>query len=164
MAPILSFTAEEIWQLLGGNPDDSVMLHTFHVLPAQDGEDALLVRWDALRSVRADVMKQIEAVRSDGKLGSSLQAEVELRAAGAQYDLLASLGDDLRFVLICSKTVLTRVDSEADAAIVVSPSAQRKCERCWHYRDDVGHDPAHPELCGRCTSNLHGTGETRAHA
>ena len=164
MAPILSFTAEEIWLLLGKDADDSVMLHTFHTLPTQDGEDALLARWEAIRAVRAEVMKQIEAVRSDGKLGSSLQAEVELRAAGAQYDLLASLGDDLRFVLICSKTVLTRVDSEADAAIVVSPSAQRKCERCWHYRDDVGHDPAHPELCGRCTSNLHGTGETRAHA
>jgi isoleucyl-tRNA synthetase len=77
------------------------------------------------------------------------------------FELLASLGDDLRFVLICSKTTVVQVASDADEAIVVTPSAHKKCERCWHYRDDVGHDAAHPELCGRCTSNLHGAGEAR---
>ncbi|MBS0345058.1 MAG: isoleucine--tRNA ligase [Proteobacteria bacterium] len=164
MAPILSFTAEEIWQLLTKDADDSVMLHTFHPLPAQDGEEALLERWNAIRAARADVLKVIEAVRTEGKLGSSLQAEVEIRAAGAKYDTLASLADDLRFVLICSKATLVQVSSEADEAILVTPSQYKKCERCWHYREDVGHDAAHPELCGRCTSNLHGAGEARSAA
>ena len=164
MAPILSFTAEEIWLLLGKDADDSVMLHTFHTLPAQEGEDALLDKWTALRAIRADVQKEIEAVRAAGQVGSSLQAEVEIRAAGGRYDLLASLDDDLRFVLICSKTTLVKAADEAAEAIVVTPSAHAKCDRCWHYRADVGHDAAHPELCGRCTSNLHGAGEARSAA
>ena len=114
--------------------------------------------------VPADVQKEIEAVRAAGQVGSSLQAEVEIRAAGDNFELLTSLGDDLRFVLICSKATVVQVASDADAAIVVTPSAHKKCERCWHYRDDVGHDAAHPELCGRCTSNLYGTGEARSAA
>jgi len=164
MAPILSFTAEEIWQLLTQDADDSVMLHAFHSLPAQDGEDALLERWTAIRAIRADVQKEIEAVRAAGQVGSSLQAEVEIRATAGKYALLTSLADDLRFVLICSKSSLVQVSSEADEAILVTPSTHKKCERCWHYRADVGHDAAHPELCGRCTSNLHGTGEARSAA
>ncbi|MDD3353616.1 isoleucine--tRNA ligase [Zoogloea sp.] len=161
MAPILSFTAEEIWLLLGKNAEDSVMLHSFHKLPFQDGEEALLQKWTDLRALRADVLKEIEAVRTAGKLGSSLQAEVEIRATGTRFNLLESLGDDLRFLLICSKTTLVQVDDETQEAILVSPSSHAKCERCWHYRADVGHDSAHPELCGRCTSNLHGSGEVR---
>ncbi|WP_298625257.1 isoleucine--tRNA ligase [uncultured Zoogloea sp.] len=164
MAPILSFTAEEIWLLLGKDADDSVMLHTFHTLPAQEGEDTLLDKWTAIRAIRADVQKEIEAVRAAGQVGSSLQAEVEIRAAGGRYDLLASLDDDLRFVLICSKTTLVKAADETAEAIVVTPSAHAKCDRCWHYRADVGHDAAHPELCGRCTSNLHGAGEARSAA
>ncbi|GLT20718.1 isoleucine--tRNA ligase [Zoogloea oryzae] len=164
MAPILSFTAEEIWLLLGKDADDSVMLHTFHTLPAQEGEEALLDKWTAIRAIRADVQKEIEAVRAAGQVGSSLQAEVEIRAAGGRYDVLASLDDDLRFVLICSKTTLVKAADEAAEAIVVTPSAHAKCDRCWHYRADVGHDAAHPELCGRCTSNLHGAGEARSAA
>ncbi|WP_153161655.1 isoleucine--tRNA ligase [Zoogloea sp. 1C4] len=164
MAPILSFTAEEIWLLLGKDADDSVMLHTFHTLPAQEGEDTLLDKWTAIRAIRADVQKEIEAVRAAGQVGSSLQAEVEIRAAGGRYDLLASLDDDLRFVLICSKTTLVKAADEAAEAIVVTPSTHAKCDRCWHYRADVGHDAAHPELCGRCTSNLHGAGEARSAA
>ncbi len=164
MAPILSFTAEEIWRLLSKDADDSVMLHTFHTLPAQEREDALLDKWTTLRAIRADVQKEIEAVRTAGQVGSSLQAEVEIRAAGGRYDVLASLGDDLRFVLICSKTTLVKAADEAVEAIIVTPSAHAKCDRCWHYRADVGHDAAHPELCGRCTSNLHGAGEARSAA
>ena len=137
------------------------MLHLFHALPEQEGEEGLLARWTAIRAIRADVQKEIEAVRAAGQVGSSLQAEVEIRAAGDNFELLTSLGDDLRFVLICSKATVVQVASDADAAIVVTPSARKKCERCWHYRDDVGHDAAHPELCGRCTSNLHGAGEAR---
>ncbi len=161
MAPILSFTAEEIWQLLGKDAEDSVMLHTFHTLPTQEGEEALLARWDGIRALRTEVQKQIEAVRAEGKVGSSLQAEVEIRAAGDKYQQLASLGDDLRFVLICSATTLVEVADASAEAIIVTPSAHQKCDRCWHYRADVGHDAEHPELCGRCTSNLYGAGEAR---
>ncbi|MDY0013727.1 MAG: isoleucine--tRNA ligase [Rhodocyclaceae bacterium] len=163
MAPILAFTAEEIWTLLGQDPEDSVILHGFHVVPEQTGEEAILARWEQIRALRADVLKKIEAVRAEGKLGSSLQAEVEIGAAGENFDLLASLGDDLRFVLICSKVNLLKVP-EGQESIQVSPSTQAKCDRCWHYREDVGHDPEHPELCGRCTSNLFGNGEARVHA
>jgi isoleucyl-tRNA synthetase len=86
---------------------------------------------------------------------------VALRAEGTRYDSLASLGDDLRFVLITSKATVAR---ETGTAVTVTPSAHPKCERCWHYRADVGADPAHPGLCGRCVSNLFGPGEPRAHA
>ena len=130
MAPILSFTAEEIWLLLGKDADDSVMLHTFHTLPAQEGEDTLLDKWTAIRAIRADVQKEIEAVRAAGQVGSSLQAEVEIRAAGGRYDLLASLDDDLRFVLICSKTTLVKAADEAAEA----PLMQK---HLWHEKASV---------------------------
>jgi len=163
MAPILSFTAEEIVAVQGGA---SVMLSTWHSLPALDEKSALATRWQAIRAVRAEVLKAIEAVRSAGGIGSSLQAEVEIRASGETYDLLAALGDDLKFVLICSKATLVKLDA-GDTAITVMPSAHTKCARCWHWRADVGqhaHAAEHPELCGRCASNLFGAGEARAYA
>jgi isoleucyl-tRNA synthetase len=160
MAPILAFTAEEIRQVQGR---ESVMLDTWHVLPELAGKSALVARWQQIRSVRAEAMKAIEDVRAAGQVGSSLQAEVEIHATNETYDLLASLGDDLKFVLICSRATLL----QGEAKIVVTPSAQQKCARCWHWRDDVGHhDHAaeHPELCGRCASNLFGAGEAREFA
>jgi isoleucyl-tRNA synthetase len=123
-----------------------------------------LARWSKIRGVRAEVQKRLEDARVAGKIGSSLQAEVEICASGAKLALLQSLHDDLRFVLITSSAVLTPVAAAADEAVVVSASAHVKCERCWHYRDDVGADAAHPGLCGRCVSNLYGEGEARAHA
>ncbi len=168
MAPILSFTAEEIWA--STKQGESVMLSTWHELPAQADEDVLLGRWQQLRTVRGEVSKVLEEVRSAGGIGSSLQAEVAIRAEADIYDLLASLGDDLKFVLICSKVTLEKVgagDTAAGAAIAATPSTHAKCARCWHWREDVGtHDKAadHPELCGRCASNLHGAGETREFA
>ena len=107
MAPILSFTAEEIWSLLSRNEDDSVMVHVFHALPAVEGEARLVEDWSRIRAVRAEAMKVIEDRRSEGKVGSSLQAEVEVHAAGETHDLLAALGDDLRFVLISSCLLYT---------------------------------------------------------
>ena len=160
MAPILSFTAEEIAQVQGG---DSVMLSTWHTLPELAEKSALAGRWQALRAVRAEVTKAIEEVRAAGQVGSSLQAEVAISAGGETYDLLSSLGDDLKFVLICSKVTLQKV-GDGEAAIAVMPSPHAKCARCWHWREDVGrHDHAaeHPELCGRCASNLYGSGEPR---
>ncbi len=159
MAPVLSFTAEEIWATT--RQGESVMLATWHELPALAEESALAGRWSGLRDVRAEVTKAMEALREAGKIGSSLQAEVEIRACGDKYDLLATLGDDLRFILICSKATLSQVATIEDEQIIVTPTAHVKCARCWHWRDDVGHDAAHPELCGRCTSNLFGTGEAR---
>ncbi|MFA7269070.1 MAG: isoleucine--tRNA ligase [Sterolibacterium sp.] len=160
MAPILAFTAEEIWSVLGNQ--DSVMLTVWHDLPSQDDEAALLHRWQMLREVRGDVSKVLEELRAAGKIGSSLQAEVEIRASGARYELLETLGDDLRFVLICSKTSLTKAADVNAEAIIATPSPHRKCARCWHWRDDIGRDREHPELCGRCTANLFGGGEARA--
>ncbi|MDD3482406.1 isoleucine--tRNA ligase [Azovibrio restrictus] len=160
MAPILSFTAEEVWQILSGDADQSIMFHTWHDLPAQAGEGELLAKWTLIREARGEVTKALEALREEGKIGSSLQAEVRISAEGDKYAALASLGDDLRFVLICSKV---SVAQGADA-IAAEASTQKKCERCWHYREDVGSNPEHPELCGRCDSNLHGEGEVRSHA
>ncbi len=165
MAPILSFTAEEIWSVLKGNaPEESVMLHTFHALPAQEGESGLIARWNLIREVRGEVTKAVEAVRSEGKIGSSLQAEVDLRAAADRFDALASLGDDLKLVLITSAATLAKVGSATEEAIVVRPSTQQKCERCWHWRADVGTNVEHPTLCARCDANLFGDGEVRTHA
>ena len=159
MAPILSFTADEAWPLFTRQPRESVLFHKWYAFP-QAGAD-LLARWDQVRAVRSEVQKELEAVRAAGKIGSSLQAEVELSADAERYELLAALGDDLRFVLITSQAKLVRGNG---AAIVVNPSTHAKCERCWHYRADVGSDPAHPQICGRCTANLYGTGEQRIHA
>jgi isoleucyl-tRNA synthetase len=164
MAPILSFTAEEIWATVTNKPDDSVMLQTWHVLPEQSGEAELLESWRLIREVRGEVSKVLEDLRSAGKIGSSLQAEVEIRASGTRYDTLAALDDDLRFVLICSKTTLVKATDAGAETVIATPTSHAKCARCWHWREDVGHDAEHPELCGRCTSNLFGAGESREHA
>jgi isoleucyl-tRNA synthetase len=161
MAPILSFTAEEIWATL--KQGDSVMLATWHALPEQGREPELLTRWQAIRAVRGEVSRVLEEVRGTGGIGSSLQAEVKLQVEPDTYDLLASLGDDLKFVLICSKVVMERAGSGA-TEISATPSTHAKCGRCWHWREDVGSDAAHPELCGRCVSTLHGAGEAREFA
>ncbi|SMB29782.1 isoleucyl-tRNA synthetase [Sterolibacterium denitrificans] len=163
MAPILSFTAEEIWALTGKNQNlESVMLTRWHELPAAPADEAaLLQRWQQIREIRGEASKVLEDLRAAGKIGSSLQAEVEIRASGARHELLASLGDDLRFILICSKTILVKVADAAAEAIIATPTAHRKCVRCWHWREDVGHAAEHPELCGRCTSNLYAEGEPR---
>ena len=163
MAPVLSFTAEEAWADASGRSDDSVLLHLWHEFPATQ-DAALLPKWEKIREFRARVTKQLEEVRAAGGIGSSLQAELDVYASGDNYETLTSLGDDLRFVLITSRATLQRTASEADDKIVVIPSVHQKCERCWHYRADIGADPAHPHICGRCVSNLYGDGEPRSHA
>ena len=160
MAPILSFTGEEVWAQLAGE-DGSVFLHSWHDLPVQAGEADLLERWSRIRAVRADVQKELETVRVAGGIGSSLQAEVTLHASPGTQALLAPLGDDLRFVLITSQARVVGADADR---VDVTPSAAKKCERCWHYRADVDADAGHPGLCGRCVSNLYGDGEVRRHA
>jgi isoleucyl-tRNA synthetase len=161
MAPLLSFTAEEAWKVFRRRGDGTIFTEIFATLPELPDEAALIERWNRLRVIRADVQKRLEQLRETGAIGSSLQAGVEIRAAGDAAALLQSLGADLRFVLITSQATVTAVASEADAAIVVTPSAATKCERCWHWRSDVGVDEEHPTLCGRCLANLFGSGEPR---
>ena len=165
MAPFLSFTAEEAWAVLGaagktpGATRESIFMDNYIDLPGAD--NALLAKWTRIREIRDGVNKDIEALRAAGKVGSSLQANVVLSVAPDDHALLASLGADLKFVFITSK--LTLREGEA-LAIESSSSEDTKCERCWHYSADVGADSAHPGLCGRCISNLHGVGEDRKFA
>ena len=161
MAPILSFTAEEAWKIL--HPQDpTIFVHTWeNALPVIPDAASLATRWERILAVRALVQKELEAVRQAGAIGSSLQAEVEIVADADDYRALASLGDDLRFVLITSAARVTR---GKELTISVASSAHPKCERCWHWRSDVGRDPAHPGLCGRCVANLFGPGEARSRA
>jgi isoleucyl-tRNA synthetase len=153
MAPILSFTAEELWLVFTGKDDDSVFFQTWYALPRPADAAALVDKWERLRALRDPVRKNIEALRAEGKVGSSLQAEVDYQAGGSDYELLASLGEELKFLLLTSAARL----QQGDASVEVRPSAHAKCERCWHYRADVNDDG----LCGRCQSNLRGPGETR---
>ncbi len=157
MAPFLSFTAEEAWKVFGHS--ESIFLETYSEFPAPDA--ALLARWNRIREIRDAVNKDIEALRAEGKVGASLQANITLAANAEDHALLASLGEDLKFVFITSSVTL---QPGAALTVQVAPCTAQKCERCWHYRDDVGHDAAHPTLCGRCTSNLYGAGETRTFA
>ncbi|HYM47516.1 MAG TPA: class I tRNA ligase family protein, partial [Burkholderiaceae bacterium] len=164
MAPILSFTAEEAWRVLKKKAGGTIFTETFPVLPVLTDEAALVDKWTRIRAVRADVHKKMEPLREQGAIGSSLQAEVEVRANAETAALLQALADDLRFVLITSHARATQVDSPTDEQIIVTPSANLKCERCWHWRADVGCDPDHPTICARCVSNLFGAGEPRAFA
>ena len=163
-APILSFTAEEAWEHLTGDTAGSVLLRTWHVFPEQADEEALMHRWARLRELRSQVQRALEAARSSGKIGSSLAATVRIHAGGDDFVLLDSLGDDLRLVLITSEAQVIQTLDSQEENIFVAPSEHPKCDRCWHYRADVGTDPAHPAICGRCVSNLYGSGEIRCYA
>ncbi len=157
MAPFMSFTAEEAWPVLAGTANKgSIFFETWADLPPAD--EGLLAKWARLGDIRNLANKEIETVRTQGAVGSSLQALLTITAPADDAALLRSLGDDLRFVTITSAASV--VDGP-ELAVQVTPATAPKCERCWHYREDVGHDPAHPTICGRCTSNLFGAGETR---
>jgi len=160
MAPFLSFTAEEAWAVVAPG-QGSLFKQTYWTFAGVGAttDAALLAKWQALREVRDAVNKAIEDVRTAGGVGSSLQAEVTVTAPPETHALLASLGEDLKFVFITSKATLAAGDA---LAVKVTPSAATKCERCWHWRDDVGADAAHPTICGRCVANLHGAGEQRS--
>jgi len=163
LAPIVSFTAEEAWKdLHTGQEVPSIFTELFHALPDQVDAQLLRNKWDRLREIRAEAMRRIEAVRATGEIGSSLAAELDLYANNDDYPLLASLGDDLRFVLIVSRATVHQTNDAL--RIEVQPTQHAKCDRCWHHREDVGIDPQHPAICGRCVDNLFGDGEARQHA
>ena len=162
MAPFLSFTAEEAWGVIhkDGAATKSIFTETYWRFDAPDA--ALLAKWATVQRVRELVNKEIEAVRGTGAVGSSLQATVRITAPAAEHAVLASLGDDLKFVFITSAAELVAGEAlQVQVQAATATVSATKCERCWHWRDDVGHDAAHPGLCGRCTSNLYGAGEAR---
>ncbi|MCD6041751.1 MAG: ileS [Burkholderiales bacterium] len=154
IAPILSFTAEELWRVFAR--DESVFFTTWHELPRLPDADDLLRKWQRLRELRAPVRKEIEALRGADRIGSSLQAEADLYAGGKDQALLSSLGSELRFLMLTSAA---RVHAAGEVRVEVRPSEHAKCDRCWHYTADVNGEG----LCARCQSNLRGPGETRKH-
>ncbi len=173
LAPILSFTSEEAWELVLAGKSESVFLEQWHRYPIEmdaytpDGGEKqvdMIAKWAKIRQIRSDVQKFLEDGRTEGKIGSSLQAEVDLYLHDQWYDALASLGDDLRLVMITSRATLHRVASDEEKRFVVTSSLHSKCDRCWHYRADVGSHEDHPTICGRCVSNLFGAGEPRKYA
>lgn len=171
VAPIISFTAEEVWGHMAGEREASVLFATYYTkLDEVKADAAADARWQAVIAARNEVAKQIEAVRTAGKIGSALDANVALYADGDVSSALKTVGDELRFVLITSDASLAdlaqapadAVQSEiADLKIRVSVLEDTKCVRCWHRRPEVGSIEAHPELCGRCVSNVDGDGESR---
>jgi isoleucyl-tRNA synthetase len=157
MAPFLSFTAEEAWAVFGAS--ESIFMETYTEFGAPDA--ALLAKWSRIRELRDIVNKDIEVLRADGKVGSSLQAEVTLGVNEGDHALLSSLGEDLKFVFITS---VLKMQAAPALNVTSCTSSSAKCDRCWHYPGDVGQDAAHPTICGRCISNLLGSGEVRRFA
>jgi isoleucyl-tRNA synthetase len=172
LAPILSFTAEEIWRYMPGARNESVFLNTWVALP-QGAAQRPQVDWDAVLRVRSGVMRELEKLRNADAIGAPLDAEVDVYCAPHLLQILQSFGDELRFVFITSAARVHRADSRPPQAaaveegnddfawIVARPSAAKKCVRCWHKREDVGSSAEHPELCGRCVTNVAGPGEHR---
>ena len=156
MAPFLSFTAEEVWAVLGHH--DSYFTQTY---PKQTEKRDLINKWSRIREIKDLASKEIETLRSAGQVGASLQVSLSLAAPKADFELLQSLGEDLKFAFITSEVHLSEAEK---LSITPSVCQSTKCERCWHYEADVGEDASHPSLCKRCISNLTGTGEHRAHA
>ena len=163
IAPILSFTAEEAFKVFSPNEAGTIFVEKFEALPEVADADALLSKWATIREVRAVVQKAIEDERAQGTIGSSLQATGEIAAPAKDFDALASLGDELRFVMLMSDVKLTKATGDA-VEVTIRPSTDTKCERCWHYVPSVGKTTEHPTLCSRCVSNLFGSGEKRLFA
>jgi isoleucyl-tRNA synthetase len=172
LAPILSFTAEEVWRYMPGARSESVFFSTFFELPRELTERPS-IDWDAILNVRSVIARELEKLRSAGSIGGPLDAEVDVYAKGPLLATLQAFGEELRFVFITSEARVHAAESRpADAVaaeegegnttwLVVKPTTAVKCVRCWHKRPDVGHDARHPELCGRCVSNVEGPGEQR---
>ena len=163
MAPILSFTANEIWQTLDLDKDATVFEELWYDLPGHGLSDVQITDWQNIIEVRALTNKAIEEKRGLGEVGSSLQAEITIATNGPAYESLARMEDALRFVFITSQAKVEK-QSGSGLTFKVAASKHAKCDRCWHYREDVGASAEHPTICGRCVSNLFGQGEKRTHA
>ena len=170
LAPILSFTAEEIWRFLPGAHSESVFVETWHTVPETLSDP---IDWTSLIQLRSDVVRELEKLRNAGSVGSSLDAEVDVYCAPDEYTRFNALGEELRFLFITSEARLHQVSTPPNDAslatntgragvwITLKPSSDTKCVRCWHHRPDVGRYAEHPELCGRCVTNVDGPGEQR---
>ncbi|MCX7945638.1 MAG: isoleucine--tRNA ligase [Hydrogenophilus sp.] len=162
LAPILPFTAEEVWQHLTLDPDDSVMFHTWYHLPPIADAALLTAQFNALLTLRDHVTKAIENEREAGRIGANLEAELTLTLPSPLYTLLSPFGHELRYVYRVSHLELRSTPTtDAQAVVEVRKTQNRKCARCWHHEPDVGSDPDHPHLCGRCRINCFGPGEER---
>jgi isoleucyl-tRNA synthetase len=175
LAPILSFTAEEIWKFLPGKHAESVFLSSWVEMPAA-ARTRPPVDWDTVLTMRSAVLGELEKLRATSAIGAPLDAEVDIYCSPALFDVVKPFGDELRFVLITSEAkafpaeprpadaVAVEVGQGNSAWIAVRASSSTKCIRCWNKRADVGKHAAHPELCGRCIGNLDGPGEPRGFA
>lgn len=175
ISPILSYTAEEIWLQMPGVREESVFLATaYDGFPEMDNDDNKVFDfWQPIIETRLLVSKELERVRAEGLIRSGLNAEVTLYCGDDLYNALASLNDELRFVLITSYAQVKRLSDKTDTAnatdnkdlfVDVLASEHSKCVRCWHHREDVAQSEEHPELCGRCVDNVDGAGEERLFA
>ncbi len=162
LAPILSFTAEDIWQHIPGERGESILLETWYEGLVASKEQTTL--WDSVFTIREAVSKELEALRNAGTIGSSLDAEVEIYCNETRYKQLSFLGDELRFILITSSAQINLSTDTEDFELKIKASEHTKCVRCWHHREDVGTNADHPELCGRCVENVIGEGEQREYA
>jgi isoleucyl-tRNA synthetase len=172
MSPILSFTAEEVWSTLYPEDATGIFASQFYNLPiVQDkiyGDNVLPThftsRWNLIEVYRDEINRRIEELRSAGKLGSSLQAEIHIRCRQIDADFFNHFGNELKFIFIVSRVTIVVEPSLQTMQILVTPSTHKKCERCWHYVEDIGSHAEHPTICGRCVTNLEGAGETRRYA
>jgi len=180
LAPICSFTADELWAHMPGERNDAVLLNRWYDMPAMYSDnkaaDEAIVYWKKITEVRESVNKELEALRVAGEIGSGLAADVEVYCGREIMDVLATLEDELRFVFITSDAKIYlageppaeakhyKLSMDDEIWVAVSASEHEKCSRCWHHREDVGKNKKHPELCGRCVENVDGEGEARLHA
>ncbi|MHA7879891.1 MAG: isoleucine--tRNA ligase [Saccharospirillum sp.] len=175
IAPILSFTADELWQVIPGERSVSVFEHTWYegLFRLHDAEPMNAHFWARVQAVKEGVNKVLELARNEGRVGGSLKAEVTLYCDSELRGLLNELGEELRFVTLTSEARLAPLAEADDQAVAtdleglkvrVVASEHQKCTRCWHQRPDVGQHPEHPELCGRCVENVSGAGEVRHYA
>ena len=173
IAPILSFTADEIWQTLPGDRAAPVFAQEWYALPEVREQGPMNTQyWQLMADVKAAVNKELEAKRTAGVLGKSLEAEVTLLCSGELKSALAALGEELRFVLMVSKAHVQLDDGAQPVAksdvpglgVFIERITAPKCVRCWHHCSDIGTHAAHPDLCGRCVQNVDGNGERRLYA
>jgi len=175
IAPILSFTADEIWKLLPGDRAQSVFIQTWYPVSVASSNPVAGDAWASLLAAREAVKKELETLRAAGTIGSALDADVAIYADGAAFSALSTLGDELRFWFITSDASaqplslkpatasVAKLENGQTIWIAATPTTADKCGRCWHRRPDVGSHAAHPALCGRCIENIDGAGEVRLH-
>jgi isoleucyl-tRNA synthetase len=162
IAPILSFTADEIWGFLPGERVDNVLFATWYDGLAPLPHDAALsaADFDELLALREQIAKVLEPMRVRGTIGAALEAEITISADASKLARWQLLAGELRFLFISGDVSLASGEVD-EPSIVAEPSGKPKCGRCWHHQADVGADPRHPELCGRCVGNVEGPGEHR---